>query len=95
MAAQGERDTLSLGIADAVAGADVIAAECPHPAVSMEIGDLVIHGDRSYVLRGFEPISVPDRRAELADPATGEVVFVPVAELVEPLQTGGGFGSRP
>jgi hypothetical protein len=61
----------------------------------MEIGDLVIHGDRRYVLRGLEPMSVPDRRAELADADTGEVVLVPVAEVVEEVPKGAGFGSRP
>jgi len=54
----------------------------------MEIGDLVIHDGRAYVLRGVEPMSVPDRRAELEDPASGELVRVPVAELVEQASPG-------
>jgi hypothetical protein len=61
----------------------------------MEIGDLVIHDGTSYVLRGLEPMSVPDRRAELADPENGEIVRVPVAELGEQASQGGGFGPRP
>ncbi len=45
---------------------------------AMKIGDLVIYEGKSYVLRGLEPMSVPDRRAELEDPETGDVVSVPV-----------------
>jgi len=47
----------------------------------MEIGDLVTYQGRAYVLRGLEPMSVPNRRAELEDPETGEVVVVPLAEV--------------
>jgi hypothetical protein len=47
----------------------------------MKIGDLVTHQGRAYVLRGLEPMSVPDRRAELEDPQTGEVVLVSLAEV--------------
>ena len=47
----------------------------------MRIGDRVIHGGRVYVLRGLEPMSVPDRRAELEDPRTGERLSVPFDEL--------------
>lgn len=49
----------------------------------MRIGDLVIYGGAVYVLRGLEPMSVPDRRAELEDPATGERVRVPLSEVEE------------
>ena len=48
----------------------------------MEIGDLVTYLDRAYVLRGLEPMSVPDRRAELEDPETGELVMAPLAEVL-------------
>jgi hypothetical protein len=48
---------------------------------AMEIGDLVTYLDRAYVLRGLEPMSVPNRRAELEDPETGDVVLVPLAEV--------------
>ena len=34
----------------------------------MEIGDLVTYQGRAYVLRGLEPMSVPNRRVELEDP---------------------------
>jgi hypothetical protein len=50
-------------------------------AAAMEIGDLVIYQGRAYVLRGLEPMSVPNRRAELEDAETGEVVVVPLAEV--------------
>ena len=48
----------------------------------VEIGDLVTYLDRAYVLRGLEPMSVPDRRAELEDPETGELVMAPLAEVL-------------
>jgi hypothetical protein len=47
----------------------------------MEIGDLVTYQGRAYVLRGLEPMSVPNRRAELGDPESGEVILVPLTEL--------------
>jgi hypothetical protein len=47
----------------------------------MQIGDLVTYDGAVYVLRGLDPMSVPDRRAELEDPATGERVRVPLAEV--------------
>jgi hypothetical protein len=49
----------------------------------MEIGDNVIYNGKCYVLRGLEPMSVPDRRAELEDPESGELISVPVALLIE------------
>jgi hypothetical protein len=50
-------------------------------AVLMQIGDHVIHKRRVLVLLGHEPMSVPDRRAEVQDPATGERFSVPLDEL--------------
>jgi hypothetical protein len=47
----------------------------------MEIGDLVIYDGKSFVLRGLEPMSVPDRRADIEDPESGERRSVPVALL--------------
>ena len=49
----------------------------------MQIGDLVTYDGAVYVLRGLDPMSVPDRRAELEDPATGERVRVPLAHVEE------------
>jgi hypothetical protein len=48
----------------------------------MRIGDLVIHNGRMLVLLGHDPMSVPDRRAQVEDPATGERFVVPLDELV-------------
>ena len=50
-------------------------------AVLMRIGDKVIHQGRVLVLLGHDPMSVPDRRAEVADPATGERFYVPLDDL--------------
>jgi hypothetical protein len=47
----------------------------------MQIGDTVIFRGKAYVLRGFEPMSVDDRRADLEDPDTGERVLVPLVEV--------------
>ena len=49
----------------------------------MRIGDLVTYDGAVYVLRGLDPMSVPDRRAELEDPVTGERLRVPFADLEE------------
>jgi hypothetical protein len=48
---------------------------------AMEIGDLVTYQGRSYVLRGIDPMGVPDRRAELEDPETGDSISVLLAEV--------------
>jgi hypothetical protein len=50
-------------------------------AAAMEIGDLVTYQGRAYVLRGLEPMSVPNRRVELEDPESGEVIVAPLAEV--------------
>ena len=47
----------------------------------MKIGELVTYEGRPYVLRGLEPMSVPDRRAELEDAETGEPIVVPLDEV--------------
>jgi hypothetical protein len=47
----------------------------------MEIGDLVTYKGRAYVLRGLDPMGVPDRRVELEDAETGEHVSAPLAEV--------------
>jgi len=68
------------GIADRVACADGACGDLSSTAV-MEIGDLVTYNGKSYLLRGLEPMSVPDRRAEIEDPDSGERRSVPVALL--------------
>ena len=50
----------------------------------MRIGDTITWKGRRYVLRGLEPMSVPNRCVELEDEETGERVEVPVAELESP-----------
>jgi hypothetical protein len=50
-------------------------------AAAMETGELVTYQGHAYVLRGLDPMGVPDRRAELEDPASGERISVPLAEV--------------
>jgi hypothetical protein len=50
-------------------------------SAAMEIGDSVIYRGKTYVLRGFDPMSLDDRQAQLEDPDTGEVVLVPLDEV--------------
>ena len=52
-------------------------------SAAMEIGDLVTWNGRAYYLRGLEPMSVPERRAQLEDVLTGERVTAPVDEVEE------------
>ncbi|MEP6978009.1 MAG: hypothetical protein ABI948_08145 [Thermoleophilia bacterium] len=61
--------------------ADTSFARMGHANAAMQIGDLVIYDGAVYVLRGLDPMSVPERRAELEDPATGERVRVPLSEV--------------
>jgi hypothetical protein len=49
----------------------------------MEIGGNVNYNGKCYVLRGLEPMSVPERCAELEDPESGELISVPVSVLEE------------
>ena len=47
----------------------------------MRIGDPVTYEGQRYVLRGLDPMGVPDRRADLEDPETGERIRVPLSDL--------------
>jgi len=47
----------------------------------MKIGDLILFECRRYYLRGLDPMSVPDRHADLEDAVTGERVSAPIASL--------------
>jgi hypothetical protein len=47
----------------------------------MRIGDIVIYRGKRCVLRGLDPMGVPDRGADIEDAATGELLRVRVAEL--------------
>ena len=51
----------------------------------MAIGDLVLYHGRRYYLRGLDPMSVSERRAEIEDAETGDVLRVPLADL-EPIE---------
>ena len=54
----------------------------------MRLGEEVIHDGQRLVLRGLDPMSVADGRAEVEDPETGERAFVPIAELSPALPAG-------
>ena len=47
----------------------------------MELGDLVIWCGRTCYLRGLEPMSLPERLAELEDAATGDRLSAPLDEV--------------
>ena len=47
----------------------------------MTIGDLVTYRGRLCYLRGLDPMSVSDRRAQLEDACTGERFTAAFAEL--------------
>ena len=47
----------------------------------MKIGDLITYEGKRWILRGIDPMSVPDRRAELEDVDTGERISVPLADI--------------
>jgi hypothetical protein len=47
----------------------------------MELGDLVIYLGRLYVLRGLDPMGLPDRCADLEDALTGARLRAPVSQL--------------
>ena len=47
----------------------------------MEIGELVLFRGELYYLRGLDPMSVSERRAQLEHARTGERIEVPMAEL--------------
>jgi hypothetical protein len=57
----------------------------------MEIGDDVLYHGRTLRLLGHEPMSVPSRRAQVEDPATGERFEVPYDELEAMSQDGRRF----
>jgi hypothetical protein len=48
----------------------------------MKIGSYVIYEGRRYVLNGLDPMSMPDRRADLVNPDTQERIQVPLAAVV-------------
>ena len=54
---------------------------------AMKIGDLVLYQGRPYVLRGLDPMGVPERRVILEDPEPGEE-FAAFADDVSPVEPG-------
>jgi hypothetical protein len=48
----------------------------------MQLGDLLTYQGRRYVVRGLDPMGVPERRVDLEDVETGERRRVPIRELV-------------
>ena len=53
-------------------------------SAAMRIGDPVVYDGKLYVLRGVEPMSVDERKAELEDPDTGKRLKVLWDEVEEP-----------
>jgi hypothetical protein len=51
---------------------------------TLRIGERLSYEGRTYVLRGLQPMSVPDRKAEIADLQTGDCLWVAVELLTEP-----------
>jgi len=64
-----------------------------HSAAHMQLGSLVTYEGRPYYLRGLDPMSVSDRRAELEDAFTGARVSVPLDEVVDGKSRDGEQGS--
>jgi hypothetical protein len=54
----------------------------------MEIGDLVLFRGELYYLRGLDPMSVSERRAQLEHAVSGDLIQAPLAE-VEPAPPNG------
>ena len=59
--------------------------------IPMEIGDEVLYRGRLVRLLGHDPMSVPDRRALVLDPDTGEELEVRYEEL----EAWPGFATEP
>ena len=49
--------------------------------MELQIGDFVTWRSRLCMLRGIDPMSVAERRAELEDCVSGERLRAPLAEL--------------
>ena len=47
----------------------------------MRIGDLLDYEGKWYIVRGLDPMGVPERRADLEDAETGEPIRVSMAKL--------------
>ena len=49
----------------------------------MRIGDHLDYEGKRYIVRGLDPMGVPDRRADLEDAETGASIRVPISELAD------------
>ncbi len=59
------------------------AADANHAMLcGMEIGTRVLWNGRVHHLRGWDPMGVPDRRADLEDAETGLLTVAPLAEVL-------------
>ena len=47
----------------------------------MRIGEHLDYEGNQYIVRGLDPMGVPERRADLEDAETGELIRVSIAEL--------------
>ena len=63
--------------------------------VFLQVGDIVTYEQRSYVLRGFQPMSIPDRNAYLEDAETGRRIHIPLRLLERAHFRRGGAGGHP
>jgi hypothetical protein len=47
----------------------------------MRLDEIVIYKGCPHLVRGLQPMSVPDPRVQIEDPASGERRWVPLGEL--------------
>ena len=47
----------------------------------MKLGQLITYEGRQYIVRGLDPMGLPERRADLEDVETGERRRVPISDL--------------
>jgi hypothetical protein len=52
-------------------------------SAAVELGHVVTYRKRAYYLRGLDPMSVDDRRADLEDLLTGVRISVPLEDVEE------------
>jgi hypothetical protein len=60
----------------------------------VNIGDQVLYDGRVYVLRGLDPMSVPNRTVLLEDALEGGLIRAPLDDI-EPAESRSGFESEP
>lgn len=55
---------------------------------AMMLGDAVTYRGKPHVVRGLQPMSVPERRAQVEDLESGRRVWVPMNDLTPTSRTG-------